>query len=337
MSHWIQALLSRLEGSDAGAVRVSVAAVRGSAPREAGAWMLVGRDWQDGTIGGGHLELLATRIAREMLAEATATRLDLFSLGATLGQCCGGAVELWFERFTAEDQDFLGQVAGTDLLERTPILATALETAEGARHRLLSVDEARLEGADLGSESALLLRGSNVTLFERLDSDATPLWLFGAGHVGRALVNILATLPFEVTWIDSRDDVFEAALPANVRTLLSPEPADELASMPAHALALVMTHSHDQDFAICQALLNRGAFRWAGLIGSGPKARRFAQRLTRRGFSAAQIERIVTPIGIGAIRSKDPAAIAVSVAAQLLQVREAMQAGTQAGMAAAAG
>ena len=99
--------------------------------------------------------------------------------------------------------------------------------------------------------------------------------------------------------------------------------------MPAGAWALVMTHSHDEDFAICEALLRDGRFGWAGVIGSAAKTTRFRQRLRQRGFDAPQVARLTMPIGIGTIRSKEAAAIAVSVAAQLLQLREAMQAASE--------
>ena len=93
--------------------------------------------------------------------------------------------------------------------------------------------------------------------------------------------------------------------------------------MPAGAWALVMTHSHDEDFAIGEALLRDGRFGWAGVIGSAAKTKRFRQRLEQRGFSPQQVARLTMPIGIGGIHSKEAAAIAVAVAAQLLQLREA--------------
>jgi xanthine dehydrogenase accessory factor len=96
--------------------------------------------------------------------------------------------------------------------------------------------------------------------------------------------------------------------------------------MGAGAWALVMTHSHDEDFAVCQALLEHRGFGWAGVIGSLPKAARFRQRLLQRGYSTQDVARLTMPIGIGGIRSKEAAAIAVAVAAQLLQVREAFAA-----------
>ena len=306
MRDWLPALREAV--GQGPVVRVVVTRVRGSAPREAGASMLVagmssprsepcartpGSHFQIGTIGGGHLELVATRIALDMLAAAEVTRHDRFPLAASLGQCCGGIVELRFERY---------------------------DLADAAR-----LDDAlRLRDAGAPTEAIAVLssRDPDAPRYERFHPDLTELWLFGAGHVGRALVNVLAPLPFRITWIDSREDVFAALVPGNVRTLGSPRPQDEVADMPAGAWALVMTHSHDEDLAICEALLEHAGFGWAGVIGSKPKAARFRQRLSRR-FAAGAIARLAMPIGIGGIASKEPAAIAVAVAAQLLQLREA--------------
>jgi xanthine dehydrogenase accessory factor len=295
MKDWVATLEEALREGAQPIVRVVVAATRGSAPREAGACMLVsaGRTW--GTIGGGHLELVATRTARDMLAGARASpRQDRFSLGASLGQCCGGIVDLWLQRYDAGDLAALG---------------------EALRLRAAGATDATL--------AALASRDPAAPRYERFSPESTPLWLFGAGHVGQALVNVLAPLPFAITWIDSREGQFPAALPVGVRALHSPHPAEEVGDMPSGAFALVMTHSHDEDLAIAGELIAHGRFAWAGVIGSLPKTKRFRQRLSQR-FAAAEVARLTMPIGVGGIRSKEPAAIAVAVAAQLLQEREAL-------------
>jgi len=297
MRDWLATLHEQLRATNAPIVRVVVAATRGSAPRDAGACMLVSADREWGTIGGGHLELVATRTARAMLArESESTRLDRFSLGASLGQCCGGIVELWFQRYDTSD-------------------LAVLESTVRAR-------------ADGTLAEIVTSMPSGRELRESIVRDDTPLWLFGAGHVGRALVDVLAELPFRITWIDSRE--------AMAGAIHSPQPADEVKDMPDGAWALVMTHSHDEDLAICEALLRHARFGWAGVIGSAPKAARFRQKLAQRGFAPAAIARLTIPIGIGGIRSKEPAAIAVAVAAQLLQLREAaaLESSTQDGIPA---
>src|SRR5688572_6806778 len=232
MRDWLQALHATLAAGEGPAVRVVITAVRGSAPREAGASMLVSQEGTRGSIGGGHLELVATRIARELLAAPAATpRRDRFPLGAALGQCCGGIVELWFERYDPPD---IGRIAGALRL--------------------------RAEGASPPAIAALASQDPNAARYECFHPGETPLWLFGAGHVGRALVEVIAPLPFAITWVDSREEMIPASLPPSVRGMFSPEPADEAATMPPGAWALVMTHSHDEDLAICTALVARNDY-----------------------------------------------------------------------------
>jgi xanthine dehydrogenase accessory factor len=145
--------------------------------------------------------------------------------------------------------------------------------------------------------------------------------VFGAGHVGRALVLALAPLPFAVRWIDSRDDAFPAHIPANVTPVRSSDPEAEVARLPADSLVLVMTHEHSLDLAITAAALSRG-FRHVGLIGSGTKRARFEKRFRELGIAEERIRALVCPIGVPGVTGKEPAVIAASVVAQLLQVRE---------------
>ena len=297
MRDWLQALHDTLAERGEPVVRVVVATVRGSAPREPGASMLVTNHGELGTIGGGHLELVATRTARERLKPGSVpgpSRILRFPLAAALGQCCGGIVELWFQRYDASD---------------LPSLSEALRL--------------RAEGAKPEAVAGLVSRDPHAIRYEQFAPDLTALWIFGAGHVGRALVHVLAPLPFSISWVDSRDDAFPDEMPPNVRAIETDDPAAEVAAMAPGDCALVLTHSHDEDFAICGALLEKRDFGWAGVIGSAPKTRRFRQRLAQRGFPPGAIARLTMPIGIGGIRSKEPAAIAVAVAAQLLQLREA--------------
>ena len=326
MRDWLRTLHDELHARGDPVVRIVVAAVRGSAPREAGACMLVSSRGELGTIGGGHLEFVATRVARDLLeGPAAPARLDRFSLGASLGQCCGGIVELWFQRYDASDLPFLAQALNARQSSGASVMASTALAGSGAGPRLLDHDAAVREGAGAldGEQDAVLLHpAAGPMLYERILPRDTRLWLFGAGHVASALVHVLSPLPFAITWIDSREGMLSGDLPLNVRTVHSPHPADELRDMDAGAWALVMTHSHDEDFSLCEALLRHGRFGWAGVIGSLPKATRFRQRLLQRGFSAQEIARLTMPIGIGGIRSKEAAAIAVAVAAQLLQLRE---------------
>ena len=142
--------------------------------------------------------------------------------------------------------------------------------------------------------------------------------VFGAGHVGKALVKLLADLPCAVTWIDSRAGELPAQPPPSVRCVLSDAPADEVAELPAGADLLVMTYSHALDLDIVDAALRRGAHRYLGLIGSGTKKATFLKRLEARGRTPQQLAGITCPIGLPGIAGKQPAVIAVAVVAELL-------------------
>ena len=288
---------------------VTVASVRGSAPREAGARMVVGPDGGfRGTVGGGELEWRAIGAAREALArDAPATTLSRFALGPDLGQCCGGSVRM------------LNEVFGRDRLDEVRTLA-AREAAGpfGTRGWLgpLTVERA-VDDSVAPDGPAVEIEGDLVV--ERFRDPRHPVWLFGAGHVGRALMLALAPLPFDLTWIDEREGIFPAALPANVRAVRSADPAAELARAPAGAAVVVMTHNHPLDLAIVHAALAAGRFGYVGLIGSKAKRARFTSRLRKGGVPEARIADLVCPVGMPTIRSKHPAAIATGIAAQLLE------------------
>ena len=146
------------------------------------------------------------------------------------------------------------------------------------------------------------------------------LQLYGAGHVGRAIVQLLATLPCRVQWIDEREDEFPAAASAPHIERLCVEPVQaEVRSAPPGACYLVLTHSHDLDLAITDAILRRGDFNYLGLIGSATKRARFLHRLEERGVPAQTLARLTCPIGLPGIAGKQPELIAVAVVAQLLQ------------------
>ena len=288
---------------------VTVASVRGSAPREAGARMVVGPDGGfRGTVGGGELEWRAIGAARDALArDAPAATLSRFALGPDLGQCCGGSVRM------------LNEVFGRDRLDEVRYLA-AREAAGPfqSRGRLgpRSVERA-VDDSVAPDGPAVEIEGDLVV--ERFRDPRHPVWLFGAGHVGRALMLALAPLPFDLTWIDERDGIFPAALPASVRAVRSADPAAELARAPSGAAVVVMTHHHPLDLAIVHGALAAGRFGFVGLIGSASKRARFTSRLRKAGIPEARIADLVCPVGIPAIRSKLPAAIATGIAAQLLE------------------
>ncbi|MGR3434795.1 MAG: xanthine dehydrogenase accessory protein XdhC [Shimia sp.] len=269
-------------------VRVLVADVRGSAPREAGAAMLVWADGTAGTIGGGALEWEAIRIARE----CTERQVIRQALGPDLGQCCGGAVTLIVEPFDAAPD---GPVRAVPLGEGTASLAV-----ERAKRRIATEGPAA--------------RIVDDWLVERLVPLARPLWVWGAGHVGRAVVEVMAPLPgFAITWADVSADRFPET---EVTTLPAAAPEKLMPHAPPDAAHLVFTYSHTLDLALCDAALRRG-FAFCGLIGSETKWARFRKRLGQLGHGEDAIARITCPIGDPTL-GRSPAAIAIGVARDLL-------------------
>ena len=282
--------------------RVVIAAHDGSSPREVGAAMLVWADpakdgGQSGTIGGGALEWEAAKTARAMLAKG-GMRLDRQALGPALGQCCGGAVTVLTEVYS-----------GT--LPDTDVIARSVDGREMplAIKRLLT--KARGEGVQPATQ---LLQGWFIEPVARPNRH---LWIWGAGHVGRALVDVLSPLPgLAITWIDIAPDRFPATVPQAVRALPVPAPEAAVILAPNDAEHLILTYSHALDLALCHRLLTHG-FRHAGLIGSATKWARFRSRLKALGHQPEAISRITCPIGNPAL-GKHPQAIAIGVATQFL-------------------
>jgi xanthine dehydrogenase accessory factor len=277
--------------------RVVLAAFEGSSPREVGASMLVWAEGQAGTIGGGALEFEAAAKARAILASG-GRAVERVVLGPSLGQCCGGAVTLWTEVYDAVPQPVAGVIArgpGPMPLAVKRILAAA--RGQGLR------------------PVAGLVQGWLVEPVAEADRQ---IWVWGAGHVGRALVSILAPLPgIAVTWVDVGPERFPHDLPEGVTVVPAADPAVLADHAPAGAEHLILTFSHALDLELCHRLLRRG-FRSCGLIGSATKWARFRSRLMALGHDAAAIGRIRCPIGDPTL-GKHPQAIAVGVVAELLK------------------
>lgn len=239
-----------------------------------------------GTIGGGHLELKAIEHAREMLkANATIATQRHFPLGPALGQCCGGAVSVLFAPINETDRDEIEKIAAID--------------EHGGRYDFTRVTD------------------TDETISVPLEFNPWHIVVFGAGHVGKAIVEVCSTLPCRITWIDEREAEFPKQVASNVGIVNSDSPADEVKRIPAGAQVLVLTHSHALDLDICFALLKRDDLAYCGLIGSATKAASFRKRFEQRGYSANEIQRIVCPIGRSELKGKHPGAIAVSVAFDL--------------------
>lgn len=253
---WQQAVAG-LDAQQVSYVLVTVLGTAGSTPRASGSKMVITTTDIFDTIGGGHLEFQLIQRARQCLVEdKPESKIEHFSLGASLGQCCGGSVTVLFE----------------------PILNQAL----------------RVE-------------------------------LFGAGHVAHQLVHLFAQLPVSVRWIDSRAELFPDVVPSNVTAIVEPFPIDQIKSAEPDTAFIVLTHNHQLDFEITEAVLKRKDSRFLGVIGSQTKAKRFAMRLAHRGYADADISKLTCPIGLATIQGKLPMEVAISISAQIMQLYQAMQ------------
>ena len=295
---------------------VTLAATRGSSPREAGARMIVYPNATfSGTIGGGTLEWKAIAMAQAALANPKAAKAETrgFALGPELGQCCGGNVELVLEIIEAA--------------RRAEIEVLAKEEERGmltTRGRLVSDQGVIREIVEVALPPGAAAYAGGV-LTEGFGDERRPLVLFGAGHVGRALVMALAPLPFRVTWVDPRPDAFPAHIPANVTTVQADDPTTVLSSARDGTFVLAMTHSHPLDLAVAAAALGDMRFPYVGVIGSKTKRARFTSQLRAAGVPPGRIADLVCPIGVGAVHSKLPAVIAAMTVVELLERDEALQ------------
>jgi xanthine dehydrogenase accessory factor len=257
-----------------------------------------------GMLENGPVVLVTVERAEGSTPREKGARMAVRADGAFSGTIGGGALE-W--RALAEAQRMLGGGPARATLDMA--LGPELGQCCGGRVRL------RFERFS-GEERARL---SDLATAEREASRAAPVVLFGAGHVGRALVLALAPLPFAVEWIDTRAEAFPAHVPANARCCVLADPAAAAADAPPGAQVLVMTHSHALDLAVVAAALRRGDLA-IGLIGSATKRARFAKRLAEAGLDAAPL---VCPIGVPEL-GKEPAAIAAGIAVELLRWRAAV-------------
>jgi xanthine dehydrogenase accessory factor len=317
------------------AVLITVAKVDGSVPREPGARMLVDANGQWGTVGGGHLELRGVETARAMLASGETRRLERFPLGPSLGQCCGGIVHLAFE---LADRDHCAELAARGHEDCWRVVALDgepdLAIVDALGHTIQRKGGRYPDFDRSGGTRVLRDDAGRRWLVDHVPAPRAHVMLFGAGHVGAAIVRLLADLPCRVTWVDEREDLFPPALPANVVAEATDLPEAMVDEAPAGTSFLVMTHNHALDQRLTEAILRRPAHQdWFGLIGSDTKRKQFEHRLRDRGISRARLDDMVCPIGVPGIEGKEPAVIAVAVVAQLLMVWEAA---AQAGVSEAA-
>ncbi|WP_339717174.1 xanthine dehydrogenase accessory protein XdhC [uncultured Sneathiella sp.] len=330
MSNWTDIAAAYDPAQDGAAVLVTVGRVKGSTPRDMGTNMLVTSSKSMGTIGGGRLEYLAIDAARNMLREdeKTAEILNV-PLGPELAQCCGGHVDILLGKLAVEDAyNIFNQ-----LNEENAILLSCW-TASSCHRQIITADDSRIY-LDQVIQSAIKRRltspgveilssgteaETEFTLIQSLHESEFHLTLFGAGHVGKAVVRTLSQLPCTIDWVDERPNEFPDYIPTNVRKIVTESPISAIPGRPIGGYYLIMTHSHQLDLDICEALLKqRSDARYIGLIGSTTKKAKFYKRLATRGFSTANIDRITCPIGLPELEGKQPAEIALGVATDIMK------------------
>ena len=336
MNEWIDELSDFAAGGER-VVVVTVAGIRGSAPREVGAKMIVTEKETFGTIGGGQLEHQCTHLACDMLGDDQNPELRKFPLGTSMGQCCGGVVDILFEPIANGLPGWLRDLRALHGQREAAVVCTSLGddhlkcviTADNAFGSAVEkVGDKLVAKARYGLESGRIAHRSDNWFLELVVGSDFNIAVFGAGHVGSAVVQSLSALDCNIRWIDSRRNIFRQT-PSNVRTIESSDPALEVAAMPANSCFLVMTHSHALDFDICDRILRRDDAAYCGLIGSRSKRRRFEKRYREQGLPLDVIAKLVCPIGVDGISGKKPAEIAVAASAEVLQAYERARRGAE--------
>lgn len=280
------------------AVLVLVQQARGSVPRGAGAGLVVlpGGDFY-GTIGGGALEWQALGHAQSFPASGRIHEVVQVPLGPNLGQCCGGHVSLSYELWQP------------DRLDEAQMLATAERAG-----RFQTANEIDTRGH---IRRKIVETGGT----EHFGIRSMPVAVFGAGHVGKALMKSLSLLPVRMTWIDSRAELFPGVVPDNISMHALADPRMILPDLERETSILIMTHSHAQDLSILEAAL-KASFSFVGVIGSRSKRSRFESMLIKSGMAPELAGSFICPIGIAGLEGKEPSVIAASVSAQLFMGKQ---------------
>lgn len=341
---------------------VTVAATRGSAPRAAGTHMFVTQDQVIATIGGGNLEYQAIARAREILQQSEESKFELkrYVLGKDMGQCCGGMVylhyafvdvafrqafdELYRQYQSHQYAALLAHCAGNKV--KYQVFSQSAHSGESkaieGRFNQLDFICSLLESGQLPKQDAwpeyrLWFQYEQKWIAHETKEESEAycvlhvlkppqfrVVIFGAGHVGKALVHVLNPLADEIVWCDEREQEFPNDVPNNVR-IYTDDPFSLIQQQGSKTYYLIMTHNHSLDMLLVESILKRKDAAYCGLIGSASKRQRFENVLVKEGMSQHELGQLICPIGVAGIKDKQPAAIAVAVAAELLQVKESLQ------------
>ena len=312
-ANWIDAALDCVHRRQR-AVLAMVTDERGSAPRDAGSWMLLTNDSVLGTIGGGELERTLIEAARAMLegGGAWSRAAVQCALGPDMRQCCGGVVQVLLEPIDVGAAQWL---------------AKAQQQLALTGHVQIAFDSAACEISPVVITNNTLVDAFSPGIITLTFQENRPrLALFGAGHVGRALCTIASQLPIRVTVFDARpDQCAQVPEAANLCVDKRFDPVDGAQQLQNHEAALVMTHSHALDYDLCRILLRRSDLVYTGLIGSESKSRRFRKALRKDGLHDLELARLTSPIGKHGPDGKEPGVIAISVLNEILTVCQRAQ------------
>ncbi len=322
---------------DGQCVMITLVTFTGSTPREPGSKLVVSEHEVAGALGGERLEAGLVVHARALLAAARPedSRAELVR-GFTGG--CGGVADVlfellpaslppWVEALEAAARDSVSAVLATVVGDGRKLLISAYPASAEAGDEFVAavVERGRAMLAE-GRREPLILAldeppGAPMVVLEPLAGPPFDVVVFGAGRVARPLIDVLGQVRCRVAWVTAPGDAVATGVPANVIVTATDAPVQAVDEAPPGASFLVMTMAHDLDYLLTRRILECDRFGFLGVIGSKTKRETFERRLRIRGFGAESLARITCRIGIEGIRDKDPGAIAIAVAAQLLQVR----------------
>ena len=283
--------------------RVLILEIKGSTPRGSGTEMYVWANGTHGTIGGGTLEFEAIKSAKETL-KSRKPKLKSYPLGPDLGQCCGGLVKLFTE--------YYDEKAVTNLKDQS-LNVRSISGATAAPKTVKKLVE-KYKCEHISFDHKLL----DEWLIEKVITAKSPIWIWGAGHVGSAILSLLAPMPnLEIFWLDTDNNRFPEKEFTNVYKIIYDSPKQFIKRAQPNAEHLILTYSHKIDLEICDNVLHHD-FKWAGLIGSKTKFNRFKKKLLSFGHTEKKIDQIQCPIG-NKNYGKHPQQIALGVAVNWIE------------------
>ena len=336
-----------------GFVLLTIISTKGSTPCSNGDKIVFsGAESVFGSIGGGNLEFKALSFAEELLSlNSNGTYLKKYPLGASLGQCCGGYVNVMFESFIQSDATNSWIETVSNLLQDNEdfIVATIVDSnseIEFSSKKFVYLDgtlspnigDKKISSLITKSAKDLLLLSDSPTIvqfenqsgaltevcFEKvLTSEVQPVVIFGAGHISRALMPILINLPIKIYWVDDRAEQFDKYQGDTSQIdIICDDFVQSIPDLPDSSYCLVITYSHQIDFEICEKMITQNNFSYLGMIGSEIKGKKFRDRFHQKNFSEEVINKFICPIGDKQKFLKSPAAIAVTIAMDLINFIE---------------